>query len=624
MHGDTLFFHDFIYLLAAVISVPLAKRLGLGSVLGYLIAGVVIGPFCFGLVGENQSDVMHFAEFGVVMMLFLVGLELQPSLLWKMRGPILGLGGLQIVATATVVVAIALLSQLPMRTGIAIGLTLALSSTAIVLQTLKEKGQLQTEAGRNAFSVLLMQDIAVIPILAFLPLLAIQSSGLAETHETGTALSGWRHALLVLAVIATIIIGGRFAMRHVLRFIAQSKMREVFTAAALLLVVAVTLAMQKVGLSPALGTFLAGVVLADSEYRHELESDVEPFKGLLMGLFFIAVGASINFELLQGQPLLIGTIVLGLISLKFAVLMCLGRIFRMPLSDRFLFSFSLAQGSEFAFVLLSYASAHHVLDEDTTGVLLLAVALSMVATPLLMILNDTVVQPRFRDVSPTPEADEIPDSEAPVIIAGFGRFGQIVGRLLIANGVEPTVLDHDPTQIDALRRFGHKVFYGNAARLDLLHAAGAERASILVIAVEDADTALHIVDTVRKHFPHLKIVARAKDRLHAYQLLQKDVTLIRRETFDAALELGIDTLRELGQHPYQARRMGQIFRKHDQQALEAMSAMFHDEQAHIDEAQRQRDELQALLRSEHDTPDIEPDRAWDVSEVRDRLKRDDF
>ncbi len=411
MQNEDLFFQAFIYLMAAVLSVPISNRLGLGSVLGYLIAGAIIGPFGLHFVGEEGEDVMHFAEFGVVMMLFLVGLELQPSLLWRLRLPILGLGGLQVVITTLVVSAIALLFKLPWQTALAVGMILAMSSTAIVLQTLKEKGLSRTEAGQSAFSVLLFQDIAVIPILAFLPLLAITTSAatslmpsqvvLVAVEQTADAgLPPWQQALLVMGVVGGIIVGGRFLMRPVFRLIAATRLREMFTAMSLLLVIGITLAMQQVGLSPALGTFVAGVVLADNEYRHELESDIEPFKGLLLGLFFISDGASINFNLLIQQPLLILGLVIALAIAKFSVLLALARFFKLELSQSLLFAFALAQGGEFAFVLFSFATQANVLPTAIAAPLIAVVALSMAITPLLMIVNDRFVQPRFVSLTP--------------------------------------------------------------------------------------------------------------------------------------------------------------------------------------------------------------------------------
>jgi monovalent cation:proton antiporter-2 (CPA2) family protein len=629
MHNENLFFQAFIYLAAAVLAVPISNRLGLGSVLGYLIAGVVIGPFGLRFVGQEGEDVMHFAEFGVVMMLFLVGLELQPSLLWRLRIPILGLGGLQVAVTTLVVAGVSLLFGLPWQMGLAIGMILAMSSTAIVLQTLNEKGLTKTEAGQSAFSVLLFQDIAVIPILAFLPLLAMEHSASVSqtaqqvmlvaaehTAEQGTALPPWQQALLVMAIVGGIIVGGRFLTRPVFRFIAATRLREVFTATALLLVIGIALAMQQVGLSPALGTFVAGVVLADNEYRHELESDIDPFKGLLLGLFFLSVGAGINFNLLIQQPLLILGLVVGLAVFKFGVLFALGQFFKLELSQSLLFAFALAQGGEFAFVLFSFATQSNVLPTSVASLLVAVVALSMVLTPLLMIINDKIVQPRFASVEDEREADEIDDNESPVIIAGFGRFGQIVGRLLLANGCRITVLDHSAAQIDLLRRFGWTVFYGDASRLDLLHAAGAERARLLVVAVDDRDKVLQIVELARKHYPHLKILARATDRRHAYELIRHGVSVIRRETFGSALEMGVDALKMLGVRSHRAHRAAQTFRRYDEEALHDMASVEGDDAVVLARSRQLAQDLEQLLQSDAQERTQDADRAWDISALR--------
>ncbi|MBW4660075.1 MAG: glutathione-regulated potassium-efflux system protein KefC [Drouetiella hepatica Uher 2000/2452] len=626
MHNENLFFQAFIYLAAAVLSVPISKRLGLGSVLGYLIAGVIIGPFGLHFVGQEGEDVMHFAEFGVVMMLFLVGLELQPSLLWRLRLPILGLGGLQVAVTSLVIGAIALLFGLSWQMALAVGMILSMSSTAIVLQTLNEKGLSKTEAGQSAFSVLLFQDIAVIPILAFLPILAMKSSAVsllasrvmlvAAEPTQSSALPPWQQALLVMGVVGGIIVAGRFLMRPVFRFIAATKLREIFTATALLLVIGIALAMQAVGLSPALGTFVAGVVLADSEYRHELESDIDPFKGLLLGLFFISVGASVNFNLVLQQPLLILGLVLGLAIVKFGVLVALGWFFKLELSQSLLFAFALAQGGEFAFVLFSFATQSGVLTSAVAAPLVAVVAMSMVVTPLLMIVNDRFVQPRFNAPAEDREADKIDDGETPVIIAGFGRFGQIVGRLLLANGCQITVLDHSPGQIELLRRFEWKVFYGDASRLDLLHAAGAERAKLLVVAIDEPEKILEVVELARKHFPHLKILARAVDRRHAYELIRQGVDVIQRETFGSALDMGVAALKLLGVRSHRAHRVAQTFRQHDEAALHEMAVLEGDDAVVIARSRQLAKDLEQLLQSDEKDLIQDADQAWDISALR--------
>jgi monovalent cation:proton antiporter-2 (CPA2) family protein len=627
MHNKDFFFQAFVYLMAAVLSVPIAKRLGLGSVLGYLIAGVIIGPFVLGFVGnEGSDDVMHFAEFGVVMMLFLIGLELQPFLLWRLRVPILGLGGLQVLVTTLLVTVLSLVFGLSWQIGLAIGMILSLSSTAIVLQTLNEKGLMKTEGGQSSFSVLLFQDIAVIPMFALLPLLAIKNGSTASLVANGVifvaaeqqkaSVPGWQQALLVMVTVGGIIVAGRFLMRPIFRFIAATRLQEIFTATALLLVIGIALAMQQVGLSPALGTFVAGVVLADNEYRHELETNIEPFKGLLLGLFFISVGASINFDLLIQQPLLILGLVIGLAIIKFAVLFGLGWLFKLEASQNLLFAFALAQGGEFAFVLFSFATQNNVLTTSVGGILVAVVALSMVLTPLIMLINEKFVQSRFVTTTVEREADTIHDNENPVIIAGFGRFGQIVGRLLIANGFKATVLDHNPTQIDMLRRFGFKVYYGDASRIDLLHTAGARQAKLFVLAIDDREKTLETIDRVRKHFPHLKILARAIDRNHAYELIRRGVEVVERETFSSALDMGVEALKLLGFRSYRAHRAGNTFKNHDEEALRELADIEGDHTLWVARSRQLAKQLEQLLRSDDEDLTHEVDRAWDISDLQ--------
>jgi len=615
---NSFLFQAFVYLSAAVVSVPIAKRLGLGSVLGYLFAGIIIGPFVFKFVGMETETVLHFAEFGVVLMLFLIGLELQPSRLWKLRGPILGLGGLQVGITTMIIFLIGFLLGLGWKISLAIGLILALSSTAIVLQTLNEKGLIKTEAGQSSFSVLLFQDIAVIPMLAILPLLAapiigsIGQSG-AQIHHGGfgvEALPGWQQAILVAVVIGTIIVVGRFLVRYVFRFIAETRLREIFTAFALFLVIGIALSMQLVGLSAALGTFLAGVVLADSEYRHELESNIEPFKGLLLGLFFISVGASIDFNLLQQEPYLILGLVVGLIVIKLVILFVLGFVFKMSMSQNFLFSFSLAQGGEFAFVLFSFATQNRVIPESISDTLILVVAVSMALTPILMIFNEKLLQPRFSNLDEKPESDTI-DEKNIVIIAGFGRFGQIVGRLLHANNIGTTVLDYKPSQIDMVRKFGYKVFYGDASRIDLLHSAGASEAKLFILAIDDKEKALEIAETVKKHFPNLEVLARSFDRRHTYELMNLGVRVIQRETFNSALELGTSALRHLGFHGYQAHRAALIFKHHDEKTLVDLHEHWGDEKTFLIQMQERNQDLIDLLSSDEEELEENMDHSWE-------------
>ncbi len=616
MHGDSFLFQAFVYLTAAVVSVPIAQRLGLGSVLGYLAAGAVIGPWALDLVGE-VGDVMHFAEFGVVMMLFLVGLELQPSLLWKLRGPILGLGGLQVGVTAVVIGGLGMAAGLPWNQSLATGLILTLSSTAIVLQTLNEKGLMPTQGGQSCFAVLLFQDIAVIPMLAVLPLLAMGGGGSAQDAHGATgmaALPGWQQGLITVGLIAAIVLGGRLLTRPVFRFIASTGLREVFTAFALFLVIGIALAMQAVGLSPALGTFLAGVVLAESEYRHELETDIEPFKGLLLGLFFISVGASIDFGLVQSQVGVLAGLVGALVLVKFTVLCLLSRVFKLDGAQGMLFCFALAQGGEFAFVLFAMTRARHVLPPELVDLLTAVVALSMAVTPLLMIVNDKLVQPLFACSDDERAADEIDDGETPVIIARFGRFGNVVGRLLRANDVATTVLDLDPDQISVLRRFGLKVFYGDAARLDLLHAAGADKAKLLVLAIDDPERATELARHIRHEYPDLTILARAHSVEHMYDLMQAGVEHIYRETFDSALTLGVEALKQLGFRSYQALRAARIFRDHEERGVLKRHEMSED--AYISHVRDHISELDRLIAEDDRDFGGDGDHAWEPSPPR--------
>ncbi|CAI88009.1 MULTISPECIES: monovalent cation:proton antiporter-2 (CPA2) family protein [Pseudoalteromonas] len=588
-----------IYLAAAIVAVPIAKRVGLGSVLGYLIAGILIGPYALAMVGD-QTDVMHFAEFGVVMMLFLVGLELQPSRLWTLRHSILGLGGLQVVLTAAVIFASCYwLFAMHWQTALAIGLMLALSSTAIVLQSLEEKGWLKQEAGQNAFSVLLFQDIAIIPILALLPLLAFAPlSGNAEVSDSIIAnWPVWQQVGASIAVIAAIIACGKYISAPIFRYIAQTHIREIFTIFALFLVVAIALVMQSIGLSPALGTFLAGVVLAESEFRHELEADIEPFKGLLLGLFFITVGASINFELFFNQFSTVISLVVLLIVIKACILFALAFTFKINKKQQLLFTLALAQGGEFAFVLLSVTSTLSILTPEQTALTTLVVAISMLIAPLLLMFYE---QLQKRDSSVKPEFDkpEHISSAKHVIIAGYGRFGQVMGRLLHAQGYEITVLDHSPTQIELLRRFGKTVFYGDAGRQELLEAAGAKTAQMLVVAIDNPDKTLEIIKLAQKNYPQLKIVARAIDRRHAYQLLSLKVDAFNRETVDSAISLAVKALELLGNNKPDAERAGKLFRDHDRASVLQLAKLWGDDISYGVAVRQRMEDLKQVLQQD--------------------------
>jgi len=611
-----IFSQAIVYLAAAVLAVPLAKRLGLGSALGYLLAGVIIGPFVLGLVGEEGQDVMHFAEFGVVLMLFLVGLELEPAVLWRMRGPILGLGGSQVVITTLMIGTVAFALGQEWQSALAIGLILSLSSTAIVLQTLKEKGWMKTDAGNRGFSVLLFQDIAVIPILAVLPFLTVPGLGqeVAElaAHGARPDRPGWLQGLLVLGVVVSIIIGGRFLTRPVFHWIAATRSHEVFIATALTLIVGITLLMEFVGLSPALGTFLAGVVLAESEYRHELESNIEPFKGLLLGLFFMAVGASIDFNIVAAQPALTLGLVFLLIVIKLIVLLILGRVFRLSLADNLMFAFVLAQGGEFAFLLFSYATQNSVIGYDTANLLIVVVVLSMVATPLIIIAYEHWIRPRFIDCVSTEgaEDEEMDTQDQTVIVAGYGRFGQIVSRLLRADGIETTLLDHDAGQIELTGRFGYKVFYGDAGRVELLSAAGADEARLLVIAIDDRDKAVQMVTSARQFFPHLKVLARAYDRSHAYQLMEAGADVITRETFGSALIMGEEALKLLGYENSRAYRVMRTFKRHDELGLQKLYEVWGDDHAYGLRVRQYVEDLEQVLKDDSEEFEAHFREAW--------------
>jgi monovalent cation:proton antiporter-2 (CPA2) family protein len=610
METEALLFQAFIYLFAAVVSVPVAKRLGLGSVLGYLLAGVAIGPYVLGLVGHGGGGVMHVAEFGVVMMLFLVGLELRPNLLWRLRGPILGTGGLQVILTTLAITVLALFAGMTIQQALAIGMIFSASSTAIALQTLSEKGLLTSKGGQTSFSVLLFQDIAVIPILAVLPLLAVSNNAGIRALNQDSGEPPWLRGLIVLGVVVAIIFGGRFLIRPVFRYLASIRLQEIFTAAGLLLIVGIALAMQKVGLSPALGTFLAGVVLAESEYRHELESDIGPFKGLLLGLFFISVGASIDLPLVKERPLLIAGLVFGLLLVKFLLLLLIGKITKLEKSQYFTFAFALAQGGEFAFVLISFAAQNQVLNESMGNTLVATVALSMVISPFLFTINEKLVQPRFSSRLPDREADEIDEKDNPVILAGFGRFGHIVGRVLNLKGVRTTVLDLDADQVALVRKLGLKVFYGDASRLELLRAAGADKAKLLVVAVGEEETSLLIIETAQKHFPNLKILARAFGRDHAYRLVEQGVENIFRETLGSALDLSVAALRALGFRAYEAQRTARFFRDYDEQSVRALAPYAKNEKELISQTRERIQTLDQLMETERSLVH-QPDSGWE-------------
>lgn len=579
-----LLLNALVYLAAAVIAVPVAKRLGLGAVLGYLLAGIAIGPWGLGLIREVET-ILHFSEFGVVLLLFVIGLELEPRRLWSLRRSIFGWGAAQVGGVSALLAGAALLAGIDWKIALIAALGLSLSSTAIALTTMQERNLIPTPAGQAGFSILLFQDIAAIPMIALVPVL-----GAAAAHPA----AGWGDALKTVAVIGGLVLAGRFLVRPVLRFIARTGLREIFTAFALLLVISISLLMQWVGMSMALGAFIAGVLLADSEYRHALETDLEPFKGLLLGLFFIAVGMSVDFGVFLAQPWRILAIAAAFQAIKLGALWLLARPFGMSGRQRVLFAFLLSQGGEFAFVVFGAAAAARVFAPETASVLVVVVALSMIATPLLLILYDRVLEPRWQRRHQR-AADHIESNRDHVIIAGFGRFGQIVGRLLHANQVPLTMLDHDPDQIDTLREFGFKVFYGDATRTDLLHAAGAAHARALVLSVDGIDDSLKLAAAVRAEFPELTILARARNVTHYYQLMDLGVTVIERETFESALMLGRRAMEELGFGAYFARQAAMRFREHNLKSVHEVYPYYQDRAQYVSMARRAREELHAMF-----------------------------
>lgn len=581
-----------VYLAAAVISAPLAKKLGLGSVLGFLAAGALIGPNVLGVIGSEGETVKRFAEFGVIVMLFIIGLELEPEKLWQLRHRIFGLGAAQVAGLAALLGSASLLLSSGWRESLAIGLTLALSSTAIVLQVLQEKSQLKTPAGQSIFSVLLFQDISVIPILALLPLLAAKA---ANAGGEGISLIGsypvWAQAFFTVAAVALVLLGGRYVMRPLFRIVADTGAREIFVAFALLLVVAITLLMGLVGLSPALGAFLAGVVLADSEYRHELEMDLQPFKGLLLAIFFIAVGAGIDFSLFRAMPGFILLALASFLALKIAGQYAVASAFRMAKPDRFRFAFSLAQGSEFGFVLIAFCAGLGLLTGGTPALLTAIVALSMAASPLLMLIDEKLIQPRFASGGDALPHDAVSHEGVDVIIAGHGRFGMTIGRVLNAQGFRTVMLDIDSSQVDTLRKFGFKVFYGDALRLDLLEAAGAREARALVIAIDDPEKITELVRLAKQNYPGLKLLVRVFDRAHAYEVLKEGVDDIYREVFGSSMDLARDALVTLGRPKGEAQRVIATFRELDEKFLRRQAAVAGDQKQLIDLVRQSRAEI---------------------------------
>lgn len=595
--NEHILLNVFIFLASASIMVPLANRFKLSSVLGYLIVGILIGPYGFKLIG-NAEQIMHFAEFGVVMMLFLIGLELEPSMLWKLRKLIVGLGGLQVCITTSALTGLGVLLGYPWEASLAISMALALSSTALVLQMLQEKNILKTAEGEISFAVLLFQDIAVIPILIIIPLLTNHGVPI-PIHEESTLIAHIPkslHALLVAGVIGVVILVGRYLSRYLFIIIARTNLREVFTAFSLSLVVGITLLMQSIGVSPALGAFIAGVVLANSEYKRTVETDIQPFKGLLLGLFFISVGMGMNFGFFEKQSYQVIFAVIALISIKAIILALLGKAFGLTKLQTIGFAFALSQGGEFAFVLFQYASSTKVINGNIADFFTLVVALSMTATPFLLLLYHRYVVPQFMSVLPVPDYDRI-DVKHGIILAGYGRFGQIIGRLLNGENIKITVLEKNPEQIELLRKFGYQGYFGDATRMDLLKNAGIEHAKLLIVAVGNADTNLDIVKLAKHHFPHLKIFARARNRRHAYELHKAGVDYFKRELFDSSLTMTKEVLKFLGYDEDEVDRKAQAFQEHDEETLMKSFEFFEEEVELINFSRQASGELERILQS---------------------------
>ncbi len=599
-----------IFLAAAVVTVPLFRRFKLGAVLGYLAAGVIIGPCGLKFVSA-VDNVMHFAELGVVLLLFVIGLELQPSRLWVLRRSVFGLGSAQVMVTGLVVGAIVMALGMGFEAALVIGLGLAMSSTAFVLQILAEKGQLTARHGRASFAILLFQDLAVIPLLALIPLL-----GAGDAHAAGGSV--WLGALKAIGVIIAVIAGGRYMLRPVLQAIAASGIQEIFTAASLLVVIGTSLLMTSVGLSMSLGAFLAGVLLADSEYRHELEADIEPFKGLLLGLFFISVGMSADLGLILSHPFAIIGATIALMAVKAAILLGLGRFSGHNWESSRGLAVALCQGGEFAFVLFGLAADNGIMGRTLTDSLVIVVTLSMALTPLAFAFNDALLARWLRKPAPEENFDTIEESDNRVIIAGFGRVGQIVGRLLRAKRISFTALDKSAEQVDTVRRFGSRSYYGDASRLDVLRAAGAAKAEILVLAIDDVEASLRTAENARRHFPGLKIYARARNRFHAYRLMDIGVDFLMRETFVSSLELAQNVMQGLGLPDWEARDATETFRRHDEGQLESQHAVYHDETQLIQNAKDAHKELEGIFDADSygDNPGVGSSPVFSPSDIR--------
>ncbi|KGA65288.1 glutathione-regulated potassium-efflux system protein KefB [Yersinia pseudotuberculosis] len=602
MEGTGLLTAVLVFLFAAVVAVPIAQRLGIGAVLGYLIAGIAIGPWGLGFI-RDVDEILHFSELGVVFLMFIIGLELNPAKLWQLRRSIFGVGAGQVVITAAVLGALLYFTQFAWQAAVIGGVGLAMSSTAMALQLMREKGMNRNEGGQLGFSVLLFQDMAVIPALALIPILAGNEGGANDWVKIG----------LKIAAFAGMLIGGRYLLRPLFRYIVASGVREVFTAAALLVVLGSALFMDALGLSMALGTFIAGILLAESEFQHELEIAIEPFKGLLLGLFFISVGMALDLGVLFTHLLDVLLGVLVLVFIKSAILYGLARVFGLRRLVRLQFAGVLSQGGEFAFVLFSAAFSQRVLNAEQLALLLVVVTLSMMTTPLLMQVIDRILVRRYNAQEESDEKPFVEDNDPQVIIVGFGRFGQVIGRLLMANKMRITVLERDVSAVSMMRKYGYKVYYGDATELELLRAAGAEKAKAIVITCNEPEDTMALVHLCQQHFPNLHILARARGRVEAHELLQNGVKDFTRETFSSALELGRKTLLELGMHPHQAYRAQQHFRRLDMRMLRELMPQHHGDVAQISRIKEARRELEDIFQREmlHESRQLD---GWDEYE----------
>lgn len=622
---EGFFAQAIVYIIAAIICVSLAKKLGMSSVLGYLLAGILIGPYVFKFISNESEgqDIMHGTEFGVVMMLFLIGLELEPKNLWKMRDLILRVGLAQVLLTSLVIFAAGIALGVSWNISLTVGLSISLSSTAIVLQSLKEKNQMDSIEGKMSFAVLLLQDISVIPILAILPLLAINAPEVSVTTHHGTffdSFPGWIQTFAIFASIGLVILLGRYGFGPLLKLVVKTHLRELFVATALLIVVGIAYLMILVGLSPALGAFLAGVVLANSPYKHALESDLEPFKGILLGLFFMAVGSTINFTLITSEPTLVFGLTVGVILIKALVILGIGKVRKLTTAENLNFAFGLAQASEFSFVTYSFAFQLQIFDRQLADTLMAVTALSMAISPILMlVLDKTIIQKEGLKSKNSSRESDVVSEKNKVILLGFGNFGSTVGRFLRANGVEATIMDSDPDQVDFLRKMGFKVYFGDGTRLDLLHAAGAEHAKILISAIDSTEHSIKIVKLCREHFPHLEVMIRARNRFDAYELMDVGVQNIYREHLDASIRMGEDALRKLGFRAHTVHRLGKQFRNYDDEALKVLVNYKHNQDEYISKVKTYIEMQESLLSGELSRKFSLNDHAWDSEQMKENL-----